>query len=68
MSGSPHINVPHADTQADDFDPVVKLPSHFQEYLKAADDSRAAMEPVLQQACALLDKIVLRTAALPQPE
>jgi hypothetical protein len=68
MSGSPHINVPHVDTQASDFDPVTKLPSHLQEYKKIADETRHRMTPVMQSVLGLMDKVVLRTAAMPQPE
>jgi hypothetical protein len=68
MSGSPHINVPHVDTQTSDFDPILKLPPHLQEYKKIADETRHKMTPVMQAVLELMDNVVLRTAALPQPE
>lgn len=68
MEGSPHINVPHVDTQDADFDPILKLPAHLAEYKKIANETRNQMTPVMQAVLTLMDSVVLRTAALPEPE
>jgi hypothetical protein len=68
MEGSSHFNVPHVDTQATSFEPIIKLPAHLDQYAKISADERNQMTSVMQAALSLMDKMVLRTTALPQAD
>lgn len=66
MEGSSHFSVPHQDSDANNFKLETKLPDHLAQYLKLGTDLREKMDPVMTTLLDLTDKMVLRSAALPQ--
>lgn len=68
MSGSPHISVPHSDSDASNFTPITTLPETLNNYAHLSQELRETMTDGLKLALSLTDKMALRSAALPQGE
>lgn len=66
MEGTPHITVPHQESDSATFRPMTKLPEHLEQYNKISSELRMKMTPVMQAVLELTDKMALRSAALPQ--
>ncbi len=66
MSHSSEFNVPVQNSDTSNFVPITKLPEHLDQYLKIGTDLREKMNPVMKTLLDLTDKMVLRSAALPQ--
>ena len=68
MSRTPHITVPHQDTDGSSFKPRTALPEQLARYQELSADLREKMDPIMKRILSLTDKTALRSAALPQHE
>jgi hypothetical protein len=68
MSNNSQFSVPIVDSDADAFTPSTHLPDHLMEYATLSKQLREKMTPVLKETLELMDKIALRSAALPQSQ